>query len=1039
MAKNNINFVVMAALCLSSSALYAQTTIKGKVVDNNNNPIQGATVTETTSKKQVQTDANGVFELPATGTSSSIQVQYIGFDSKTVQANPTGLTTIQLLPSTALLDEVVVTALNISKEKKTLGYSIQELKGKDLSEAKESNLVNSLAGKVAGVQVTNSQGNMGSSRIIIRGETSIAGNNQPLFVIDGTPVDNSQLGTSGNRDYANAISDINSEDIESISVLKGPNAAALYGSRAAAGVILITTKSGKKRKGLGININSNNTIERLAVLPDYQNVFGQGADGKFSYVDGKGGGINDGVDESWGPKMDGRLIPQFYSHGEAVPFLPHPDNVRSFFGTGRTLNNGISIADATDKVDYRFSYNNSNQTGIIPNSSIEKNNFNINTRYKITEDLTLTANANYVRTNSGNLPGVGGFRSNGYMLQFTWFGRQVDVSRLKNYRDENGNLVNWNNSYYSNPYFIAEENTVQQQRDRIFGNVGLNYKINEFLTANFRTGNDYYTDRRKIRVAYGTNGTPYGSYEEDAYTVNENNTEFTLNYNRPLSTDFTLDILAGSNIRSQSRQRNNQKAPRLAVPEVYTLANSRDALISTGEYSPLKAYSIFSSAQLGYKNYAFLNLTARNDWSSTLPVDNLSYFYPSANASIVLTDAFPIQSDILSFWKLRGGWSKVGKDTDPFSLIDSYLFSAPYGDNPQLSVNDIKKNPDLKPETTTSTELGTELAFLKNRVRLDLSLYDINSINQILAVDVSPSTGYKKKLMNAGKINNKGLEIQLGVTPVKKQDFQWDINVNFATNKSKVVELDNDGLLQSYTIGSSGTVQVLAAVGRPYGTLYGTGFLRNESGRLIVNADGTPATDPVNHYFGKFTPDWLGGITNQFRYKNFDLSFLIDIKHGGKLYSGTNATGRGTGVLASTLPGRDAEHGGLSYTVNGTTYDDGIIVDGVNADGSENTKVVSAQQYYKTLYRTNEANVFDASYVKLREAKLGYQLPNHWISKIGFQGASFSLVARNLWIIHKNAPNIDPETAFNTGNAQGLESLQLPTTRSFGFNLNLKF
>jgi len=1039
MAKNNINFVVMAALCLSTGALYAQTTIKGKVVDNNNNPIQGATVTETNSKKQVQTDANGLFEFPSTGSSLNISIQYIGFETRTVQTNTTGFTTVQLLPTTSQLDEVVVTALNISKEKKTLGYSIQELKGKDLSEAKESNLVNSLAGKVAGVQVTNSQGNMGSSRIIIRGETSIAGNNQPLFVIDGTPVDNSQLGTSGNRDYANAISDINSEDIESISVLKGPNAAALYGSRAAAGVILITTKSGKKRKGLGININSNNTIERIAVLPDYQNVFGQGADGKFSYVNGKGGGINDGVDESWGPKMDGRLIPQFYSNGEAVPFVPHPDNVRSFFGTGRTLNNGISIADANDNIDYRFSYNNSNQTGIIPNSSIEKNNFNINTRYKITNDLTLTANANYVRTNSGNLPGVGGFRSNGYMLQFTWFGRQVDVSRLKNYRDANGNLINWNNNYYSNPYFIAEENIVQQQRDRIFGNVGLNYKINEHLIANFRTGNDYYTDRRKIRIAYGTNGTPYGSYEEDAYTVNENNTEFTLNYNRPLSTDFTLDILAGGNIRSQSRQRNNQKAPRLAVPDVYTLANSRDALISTGEYSPLKAYSIFSSAQLGYKNYAFLNLTARNDWSSTLPVDNLSYFYPSANASVVLTDAFPIKSNVLSFWKLRGGWSKVGKDTDPFNLIDSYLFSAPYGDSPQLSVNDIKKNPDLKPETTTSTELGTELAFLKNRVRLDLSLYDINSINQILSVDVSPSTGYKKQLVNAGKINNKGLEIQLGVTPLKKEDFQWDINVNFATNKSKVVELDEAGLLQSYTIGSSGTVQVLAAVGKPYGTLYGTGFLRNEAGRLIVNADGTPATDPVNHYFGKFTPDWLGGITNQFRYKNFDLSFLIDIKQGGKLYSGTNATGRGTGVLASTLPGRDAEHGGLSYTVNGTTYDDGIIVDGVNADGSENTKVVSAQQYYKTLYRTNEANVFDASYVKLREVKLGYQLPTHLISKIGFQGASFSLVARNLWIIHKNAPNIDPETAFNTGNAQGLESLQLPTTRSFGFNLNLKF
>jgi len=1025
-------------LCLYANA--QNTGLSGIVrAANTGEGLPGVSVQVVGSAVAVQTDAAGKFNLNAPA-NSQLRFTYIGYTEQliTLKEDQTYVE-VRLNEQENALDEVVVTALNISKEKKSLGYSIQEVKGNDLSEAKESNLVNSLAGKVAGVQVTNSQGNMGSSRIIIRGETSIAGNNQPLFVIDGTPVDNSQLGTSGNRDYANAISDINSEDIESVSVLKGPNAAALYGSRAAAGVILITTKSGTKRKGLGININSNNTFERIAVLPDYQDVFGQGADGKFSYVDGRGGGINDGVDESWGPKMDGRLIPQFYSNGEPVPFLPHPDNVRSFFGTGRTLNNGIAIADATDKIDYRFSYNNSNQTGVVPNSSIEKNNFNLNTAYKITPDLTLTANANYVRTNSDNLPGVGGFRSNGYMLQFTWFGRQVDMARLKNYRDENGNLINWNNSYYSNPYFIAEENTVQQQRDRIFGNVGLNYKINDFLTANFRSGNDYYTDRRKIRVAYGTNGTPFGSYEEDAYTVNENNTEFTLNYNQPLSTDFKLDVLAGGNIRSQSRQRNNQRAPRLAVPDVYTLANSRDALISLGEYSSLKTYSIFSSAQIGFRDYAFLNLTARNDWSSTLPVDNLSYFYPSANASVILSEAFHLQSNTLSYWKLRGGWSKVGKDTDPYNLIDSYIFSAPYADSPQLSVNDIKKNPDLKPETTTSTEVGTELGFFQNRLRLDVSLYNINSTNQILSVDVSPSTGYRKQLVNAGKINNKGIEVQLGGTPLKINDFQWDVNVNFSSNKSRVVELDEAGELQSYTIGSSGTVQVLASVGQPYGTLYGTGFLRDDAGRIVVDANGTPAADPVNHYFGKFTPDWLGGVTNSFRYKDFDLSFLIDIKHGGKIYSGTNATGTGTGVLASTLPGRDAEHGGLTYTVGDVTYDDGIIVDGVNADGSENTRIVSAQQYYKALNRINESNVFDASYVKLREVKLGYHLPNRWVSKIGLQSASFALVARNLWIIHKNAPNIDPETAFNTGNAQGLESLQLPTTRSIGFNLNLKF
>jgi len=1035
--KSLLTIGIWSLLCLYASA--QDKNLSGIVLaKSTGEALPGVSVQVLGSNVAAQSDAKGQFNLSVPA-NSKLRFTYIGYAEQVVTVAPSqDYIEVILNEQENALDEVVVTALNISKEKKSLGYSIQEVKGSDLSEAKEGNLVNALSGKVAGVQVTNSQGNMGSSRIIIRGETSIAGNNQPLFVIDGTPVDNSQLGTSGNRDYANAIADINSEDIASISVLKGPNAAALYGSRAAAGVILITTKSGTKGNGLGISVNSNNTFERIAVLPDYQDVFGQGADGKFSFVNGAGAGINDGVDESWGPKMDGRLIPQFYSNGEAVPFLPHPDNVRSFFGTGRTLNNGIAIADASDKIDYRFSYNNSNQTGVVPNSSIEKNNFNLNTSYKITPDLTLTANANYVRTNSGNLPGVGGFRSNGYMLQFTWFGRQVDVSRLKQYRDADGNLINWNNSYYSNPYFIAEENIVQQQRDRIFGNVGLNYKITDFLTANFRSGNDYYTDRRKIRIAYGTNGTPFGSYEEDAYTVNENNTEFTLNYSRPLSTDFNLDVLAGGNIRSQYRQRNDQKAPRLAVPDVYTLANSRDALISLGEYNGLKTYSVFSSAQLGFRNYAFLNLTARNDWSSTLPVDNLSYFYPSVNASVVLSEAFSLQNDALSYWKIRGGWSKVGKDTDPYNLIDSYLFSAPYKDSPQLSINDIKKNPDLKPETTTSAELGTEVAFFQNRLRLDVSLYDINSINQILSVDVSPSTGYKKQLVNAGKINNKGVEVQLGVTPLKQQDFQWDLNLNFSSNRSRVVELDKAGELQSYTIGENG-VQVLASVGRPYGELYGTGFLRDDAGRIVVDDNGTPDTDPVNHYFGKFTPDWLGGITNAFRYKAFDLSFLIDIRHGGKIYSGTNATGTGTGVLASTLPGRDAEHGGLSYTVGDVTYDDGVITDGVNPDGTENTKIVSAQQYYKALYRINEPNVFDASYIKLREVKLGYHFPNRWIQTLGLQGASFALVARNLWIIHKNAPNIDPETAFNTSNAQGLESLQLPTTRSIGFNLNVRF
>ncbi|RZJ58732.1 MAG: SusC/RagA family TonB-linked outer membrane protein, partial [Flavobacterium sp.] len=542
---------------------------------------------------------------------STLVFSYIGFATKEVEVSgDTQVLNVVLNDADNALDEVVVTALGISRQKKSLGYAVQELKGESLTEARESNLVNALAGKVAGVRVTNSQGDMGSSRIVIRGETSISGNNQPLFVVDGIPVDNSQLNSAGARDYANTISDINPNDIESISVLKGPNAAALYGSRAAAGVVIIKTKSGKSKKGLGVSFNSNGVIESLLTLPKYQDVFGQGSEGKFSYVDGKGAGTNDGVDESWGPRMDGRLIPQFFSKGVAVPFVANPDNVRDFFETGYSLSNGIAVEDAGEKFDYRLSYNNLKQVGVVPNSGQDKNSFALNTTLRITPKLTLTANANYSKLGSDNLPGTGGSRSTSTMLQFTWFGRQVDINQLKNYRDENGNTFNWNNSYYSNPYWVAYENTVSQNRNRIIGNIGLNYKITDGLNFNFRSGTDYYNDRRKIRIAYGTNGTPFGSYTESAFTVNESNTDATLNYTKQLNDDFSVEALLGTNIRSRYIEQNDQSAPRLAVAGLYTLNNSRDPLTSSNNYSKLKSYSGYASAQIGFRNYLFANVTA---------------------------------------------------------------------------------------------------------------------------------------------------------------------------------------------------------------------------------------------------------------------------------------------------------------------------------------------------------------------------------------------------------------------------------------------
>lgn len=1060
--KNQFKILLFFCLLLSISSFAQELQLRGVVrAKSDRSPLVGASIIKKGTTSGTVTDSEGNFSIKVTH-GNVLVVSYLGYDSKSFAIHDDSFHEIELDENLSQLNEVVVTALGINKEKKSLGYAVQEIKSETITAVPEANLVNSLSGKIAGVQVTNSQGNLGSSRIIIRGETSIAGNNQPLFIVDGVPVDNSQFTTSdASRDFANAISDINSEDIESISVLKGPNAAALYGSRAASGVILIKTKTGKGQKKLGVNVYSKNTFESVLTLPSYQNGYGQGSGGTFSYVDGKGGGINDGVDESWGPKLDGRLIPQFFSNGVAVPWVAHPNNVSDFFETGHTLSSGVSISGADTKFDYRFSFNNTAQTGILPNTDLGKNSFGVNSSYKILPDLVLSTSANYVNTGAGNLPGVFGRRATSSMLQFAWFGRQVDINQLKNYKDANGNLVNWNNSYYSNLYFIANENTVSQRRDRIFGNVNLNYKFLKNFTANFRVGNDFYNDRRKIKIAYGTNGTPFGSYQEIGYTVNERNIEFTLNYNKKINTDFTVDVLGGSNFLSKFYEENDQKAPKLAVKDVYTLANSRDPLLSSSYYSRQKKNSVFASGQINFRDYAFLNLTARNDWSSTLPKSNNSYFYPSANASVVVSKLLNLESNRLSFLKIRGGWSKVGKDSNPYQLIDTYPFNAPFGSSPQLTVTNASLNADLKPETTTSSEVGAEIGLFNNNVRVDLSYYNTNSYDQILNVDVSPSTGYTSKLLNAGKINNKGFEVQLSFSPVKiSNGFTWDVGVNFSTNKSEVLELDKQGLITAYRIAQSGSLSVLAAIGQPYGSLFGTAYKRNDNGEILVKANGTPDTNPTNQYFGSFQPDWIGGITNTLSYKNFSLSFLVDAKIGGSIYNGTQSTGTYTGVLAETLRGRDEENGGLAYYYPGNAktqlpiqlashaatapnsevvYHDGVIFDGVKADGTKNTTILPAQSYWKVFRTINESSVFDASFVKLREISLGYNLPSKWIKAIGLQSANVALLGRDLWIIHKNAPHIDPETALNTGNGQGLESLQLPSTRSYGFSVNLNF
>ena len=1056
------------------------TTVRGIVTtEEDGEPVIGASVIVKGTSLGTVTDVNGRFELSGFPPSATrLLISYISLMAKEVAIAPQ--VSVTLKSDTHLLDEVVVTALGISREKKALGYTAQEVKQDALVQGKDNNLLNSLSGKIAGVRITNTQGDVGSSRIVIRGETSIAGENQPLFIVDGIPVDNSQLNArSSGRDFKNAIADLNPEDIKTLTVLKGPNAAALYGARAAHGAIVITTKGGDKRqKGIGITLHSSTQVSFVATLPEFQNLFGQGAGGRFSYVDGKGAGVNDGVDESWGPRLDiGLLIPQFDSpldadgNRVATPWVSHPNNVRDYFRMGISTNSGISVARGDDKYQFRVGYNYEKQVSIVPDAGTNKTNISLNTDYHLAKWIVVGATANYIVYTAPSLPGSAtpsgsNVRSNSPMLQFLWFGRQVDTNSLKaDY------TRNWNSSYYDNPFWSASYNTQSQERHRLIGDLHAEFRLTDGLHVRFRTSTDWYNDRRKSKVKWGSAGagSPYGSYAEDAYTVKENNTEVLATYIKQLNKNWGIDALLGFNVRNKQYENNYQAAPRLAVADLYTLTNSRDPLTSSNDFYRLRQYGLYGSIQLDYRRWAFLNITGRNDWSSTLPVDNNSYFYPSVTASVLLSEAFGWRSKAVNYLKIRGGWSQVGADANPYQLATVFTSETAFNGNPLQSSSTIGMNPNLKPEKTSSIEAGFEAAFWDNRLYLDFTYYKTDSRNQILKLATTAASGYTSQVRNAGHIRNRGYEIQLGAVPIQtSKGFRWNLDLNYGANSSKVVKLDDEGLITSYQLYSSG-IQILASVSEAYGTLFGTSYVRDANGNVVVDANGLPKISTTNKTLGKFTPDWTGGISNTFSYRSLSLSFLIDASVGGSIFSNTNKTGKYTGVLANTLSGRDAEHGGLWYytdamgnnvrlpespsysvssdglyyaQVNGQStrvYQDGIMVEGVTESGSKNEEVVSAEKYYHRIYSIAEANVYDASYVKLREVALSYRLPRLWTQKLHLQEASVTLTGRNLWTIYKSVPNIDPESALTTGNAQGVEAYSLPTTRSFGVNLSVKF
>ena len=1045
---------LLTAWLLTAGTLWAQSprTITGKVQSKTDGKgLPGANILIKGTTVGAVTDADGGFSINAepnrNGAPLVLTASYIGFISQEIPLGNQTQLVISLTEDASQLSEVVVTALGIARDKKALGYSLQELKGSEITQARSTNLVNALSGKIAGVQVTATNGLPGaSSRILIRGANSIGGNNQPLFVVDGIPIDNGSYnvtpGSTSNTnnttvDYGNGASSINPDDIDNISVLKGANAAALYGSRAANGVILITTKRGAAGKGVGVTVNTNTTFENPLRLPDFQNGYGQGLQGQFAYVDGKGGGVNDGVDESWGPALDGRLIPQYNSPIDpatgkrtATPWVARPDNVKNFYDTGVTTTNSVALTGGSDKGDFRLGYTNLYQKGMLPNTNYKRQNLSLNAGWNFTPRLNVRTSINYIKDGSDNRQNLN--------LYWIWFGRQVDLDDLKANPVESGTdpsqwpvQRNWNANYWNNPAYALKYFQYGNEKDRIIGNVTATYKLTDWLSLTGRTGTDFSNDRRITKQAKGV-GLPNGSYTEDIVYVRETNSDFLLTADRRFS-DVHVVASVGGNTRRNYTQRDYLYASELTIPNLYNIGNAKSRPTVLNRITDKRVNSLYGSASLSFRDYLFVDLTARNDWSSTLPAGNRSYFYPSVSVSAILTDMLGLQSKTLPYAKLRGGYAQVGNDTDPYNLTQVYTSETSWGNTTTFSENNLIYNKNLKPEITTAIEFGVETRLFSNALQFEFTYYDKNTRNQILLANVAQSSGYYNSVINAGQIRNSGFEVELSGAVVKRPGgFRWDVGFNFARNRSKVVDL---GGLSTYQINTSSLLRNVileARPGDPYGNFYGTYYQRDPSGNLIFNSQGYPVAASDRKVVGNIMPKWTGGFQNTFSYKWVSLSSLIDVRYGGNVFSQGINIGRYTGVLAETLPGREGNIVGPG------------VVETKNADGTfsyaPNTKAVAnADDYYHNFYNrnVNENYIFDASYVKLREVRLGFAFPQKWFGRTPFRSVNFALVGRNVALLYKNLPHIDPETSYyGDGNVQGFENGNTPSARSMGFNLS---
>ncbi|QZT36444.1 SusC/RagA family TonB-linked outer membrane protein [Halosquirtibacter xylanolyticus] len=1071
--------ILVTLLLCSVQVSLAQTRVITGVVRSasDNSVIPGASVVVTSTTVGTVTDFDGAFKLKIPEGAPSLTISFIGMKKIVLPLTDKIVYDVTLEEDHVAVGEVVVAALGISREKKSLGYSVQNVSGDELNQTKQSNVVSALSGKVSGVQVSGSSGSMGgSSRILIRGASSVTGNNQPLFVVDGVPIDNSNFNSStaergaGGYDYGNMAQDINPEDIATMSVLKGPSAAALYGSRAANGVIMITTKKGSKGNGIGISVSSGVAFERVNRLPQYQTSYG-GGNGSFEQEEINGQKYNVAaykVDESWGPKYDPTLQ---VLHWDAFlngdkdlktrPWVAPANDVEKFFDTGVTYNNSVSFAGGNEKSKFRMSISSVNTDGYIPNSNLDKYTISFNGSTALTDKLKVTAGVSYVNTAALGRPETG-YGDNNIMVKFSqWGQRQVDMDRLKNYKNDDGTQNTWNRTsssnsapkYHDNPYWTRYQNYSEDERARYMGNVGLTYDFNKSLKASVKTYHDSYVFRSSERVAVGSQKT--SSYAERVRQSNENNFEGMLNFNKNVTDDISVAAMVGGNIRKNAYHYNYVSTKGgLNLPNLYVVSNSKDPVETIDKYTSMRpiekklVYSAYGSLGLGFKNTYYLDATFRNDWSSTLPIENRSFFYPSFTGSVVISELSALKDlPWFTFGKVRAGWAMVGNDTSPYSLQETYTNYQPnFGGVARYSTPNTLPTATLKPEITKSWEIGAELKFFNNRIGIDATYYSNRTEDLITSVAVSPASGYLYNKMNAGVMTNKGFEIMFTATPIQTSDFSWDLSLNFAKNNNKLVELA-EGIDNYKMANAPFEVTVNAFVGETYGAIMGTNFVFDNAGNKIVSTKGEYLKSETAEVLGTVLPDYNLGLNNSFRYKNLTVTALIDVQKGGSYFSTTNMWGMYTGMLEGSVHqnGVDIREKGIVIDgVYGKIGDDGNVVytdkDGnTSASPIANTKNLKGEDYSRGYYTgPNAQNVFDASYIKLREVTVGYTIPGRYTGPI--KNVNISLYGRNLAVWGLSNESFDPESAVtSSGNVQGIEGGALPSTATFGVNLKLKF